>query len=78
MLLYFSAVLIAGVPFPFGVQGRVWNSIVSVPDHCLFIYIEFQTKKQRFQSPVKRMRITGSALIISQPFAVSNCLILDI
>ena len=26
------------VPFPFGVWGRMWNSIVSVPDHCLFIY----------------------------------------
>ena len=37
-LLYFSAVLIVAVPFPFGVQGRMWNSIVSVPDHCLFIY----------------------------------------
>ena len=26
------------VPFPYGVCGRMWNSIVSVPDHCLFIY----------------------------------------
>ena len=34
---YFSAVLIVGVPFPFGVWGGVWNSVVSVPDHCLFI-----------------------------------------
>ena len=22
--------------FPFGVCGRMWNSIVSVSDHCLF------------------------------------------
>ena len=29
----FRAVLIVGVPFPFGVSGRVCNSIVSVPDH---------------------------------------------
>ena len=36
---YFSAVLIVGVPFPFGVKGRMWNSIVLVPDHCLFICI---------------------------------------
>ena len=35
---YFSAILIVCVPFPFGVQGRMWNLIVSVPDHCLFIY----------------------------------------
>ena len=25
-------------PFPFGVWGRMWNSIVSVPDHCLITY----------------------------------------
>ena len=31
-------VLIICVPFPFGVWGRKCNSIVSVPDHCLFIY----------------------------------------
>ena len=30
--------LIVLVPFPFGVLDRMWNSIVSVPDHCLFIY----------------------------------------
>ena len=35
---YSSAVLILGVPFPFGVKGRIWNSIVSVPDHSIFIY----------------------------------------
>ena len=35
---YFSVDLIVGVPFPFGVYGKMRNSIVSVPDHCLFIY----------------------------------------
>ena len=40
---YFSAVLVVRVPFPFGVWGRVWNSIVSVPDHCLFIYFGSMT-----------------------------------
>ena len=34
ILIY--AVLIACVSFPFGVWGRMWNSVVSVPDHCLF------------------------------------------
>ena len=28
------------VPFPHGVWGRKWNSIVSVPDHCLLIYFD--------------------------------------
>ena len=36
----FSAVLVVRVPFPFGVFGRVWNSIGTVPDHCLFICFE--------------------------------------
>ena len=34
----FSVVLVVRVPFPFDVWGRVWNSVVSVPDHCHFIY----------------------------------------
>ena len=41
---YFSAVIIVGVPFPFGVHDMMWNSIVSVPDHCLLIY--FVTTRQ--------------------------------
>ena len=24
--------------FPFGLEGRMWDLIVSVPDHCLSIY----------------------------------------
>ena len=32
---FFSAVLIVGVTFPFGVKGRKWNSILSTPNHCL-------------------------------------------
>ena len=36
VLLY--AVLIVCVPFPYGVWGRMWNSILSVSDHCLVIY----------------------------------------
>ena len=37
---YFSAVLIVGVPLSFGVYSRMWNSIVSIPGHCLFIYFK--------------------------------------
>ena len=36
----FSALLGVRVPFPFGVLGRMWNSIVSVSDHCRFIYLD--------------------------------------
>ena len=27
--------------FPFGSEGRMWDLIVSVPDHCLSFYIAF-------------------------------------
>ena len=40
---YFSDVLVVDVPFPFCVKGGFWNSIVSVPDHCLFIYFELNS-----------------------------------
>ena len=36
--------------FPFGFEGRIWDLIVSVPDHCLSFY--FDTPK--FPSPTKR------------------------
>ena len=40
----FSTVLVVRVLFPFGVWDRMCNSIVSVPDHCLFIYFSSLTK----------------------------------
>ena len=33
-----NVVLTVCVPFPYGVWGRMWDSIVSVPDHCFTIY----------------------------------------
>ena len=27
--------------FPFGFEGRIWDLIVSVPDHCLSFYLEW-------------------------------------
>ena len=26
--------------FPFGFEGRIWDLIVSVPDHCLCFYFD--------------------------------------
>ena len=26
--------------FPFGFEGRIWDLIVSVPDHCLSFYFD--------------------------------------
>ena len=46
----FSAVLVVHAPFPFGVWGRMWNSIVSVPDLCLFSFICFAKNLSQFWS----------------------------
>ena len=45
LFFYSSAVLVVHVPFPFGVWGRVRNSIVPVPDLCLFIYYVYVVKR---------------------------------
>ena len=39
-----NAVLVVLVPF--GVRGGMWNSIVSAPDHCLFVYFSQSTQAQ--------------------------------
>ena len=26
-------------PFPFGIEGAIWDVIVLIPDHCLSIYL---------------------------------------
>ena len=38
VVFIYSAVLVVRIPFPFGVLGRMWNSIFAVPYHCHFIY----------------------------------------
>ena len=35
--------------FPFGFEGRIWDLIVSVPDHCLSFYL---TLKDHIPHPV--------------------------
>ena len=44
--LILNAVLAVLVPLPFGVWGGMWNSIVSVPDHCLFVYFSQSIQAQ--------------------------------
>ena len=57
VLLY--AILIVCVPLPCGDWGRMWNSIASVPDHCLFIYYSG-----------KRPRDKTSAHLIIEPVII--------
>ena len=33
--------------FPFGFEGRIWDLIVSVPDHSLSFYLEEHSPKYR-------------------------------
>ena len=35
--------------FPFGFEGRMWDLIVSVPDHCLSFYIEMNTLRREHE-----------------------------
>ena len=47
----FAGAVVRGDLFAFGVYGRMWNSIVSVPHHCLsFIY--FKINKVAFATNV--------------------------
>ena len=34
--------------FPLGIEGRIWDLLVSVPDHCLLFY--FQMSNVFFKS----------------------------
>ena len=45
-VLILNAVLVVLIPLPFGVWGGMWNSIVSAPDHCLFVYFSQSTQAQ--------------------------------
>ena len=45
-VLILDAVLVVLVPLPFGVWGGMWNSIVSAPDHCLFVSFSQSTQAQ--------------------------------
>ena len=46
--------------FPFGFEGRIWDLIVSVPDHCLsfyftFIWMEFITLDNVARTPLHKI-----------------------
>ena len=53
---YFSAVLIVGVPFPFGVRGRMWNSLFiyfTVSIHRVLLHLVQQHKNGYAQRKFK-------------------------
>ena len=52
----FSAVIVVDVPFPFGVSGKIWNSIVSVPDHYLLSTFNCRILGRKYAKDVHAMR----------------------
>ena len=44
--------------FPFGFEGRIWDLVVSVPDHCLSFYFTMaeRTSRAKSRKPVSRPR----------------------
>ena len=48
--------------FPFGFEGRIWDLIVSVPDHCLSFY----WKKRTSIPPVESRQRLYTFLFLSQ------------
>ena len=55
-VLILNAVLVVLVPF--GVWGGMWNSIVSAPEHCLFVYFS----QSNLAQGCRRRLISGPAM----------------
>ena len=61
-LIWLYAVLLAVSLSPFFVWGRMWNLIVKVPDHCLFIYVKKRLKNVEFNCQFNTLYILQMAL----------------
>ena len=64
----FYAVSNMCVSFPFGAKGRMWNSIASGRDHCLFIYFyssELQLRKANSDASILDFHLTISEPLVS-------------
>ena len=42
--------------FPFGFEGRIWDLIVSVPDHCLYFYFTFKLNDEPTDQQARTVR----------------------
>ena len=47
--------------FPFGFEGRMWDLIVSVADHCLSFYYEKMCIKSDFKEIVLKIATNGQS-----------------
>ena len=46
--------------FPFGFEGRIWDLIVSVPDHCLSFYFGLKTTEKRWRRRFPHYKSMGA------------------
>ena len=65
--------------FPFGFEGRIWDLIVSVPDHCLSFY--FPLSIQMFIKVTSSPRLSGigmpSPILWSHPLKMQRIVLLS-
>ena len=54
--------------FPFGFEGRMWDLIVSVPDHCLSFYFD-RCKQMTANVLILMQRLTAFTESVSRQFA---------
>ena len=66
--------------FPFGFEGRIWDLIVSVPDHCLsFYFIHILMILYTYIAPGKGRKPLGDKLLMSteSPFHFDHLLLVS-
>ena len=51
--------------FPFGFEGRIWDLIVSVPDHCLSFYFSFKCSFSHYKKKMSlNTQISANCTVI--------------
>ena len=68
--LFYTALIVCA-PFPFGVWGRIWNLIVSVPDRCLFIYFSKETVIKRLDY------LFSTSCLVQRKSSEINCIVFN-
>ena len=44
--------------FPFGFEGRIWDLIISVPDHCLSFYLSYSMFSHNKEGQTKSKKLS--------------------
>ena len=59
--------------FPFGFEGRIWDMIVSIPDHCLSFYfpLTYNGKSENWDLLLSHYRYFDQCLLSGPPPSIS-------